>query len=105
MWLQCISVVSECCCKEICRFPHNVTYPYSTCIALFCGSIPNSLFIFCFSFLFMLFLCNTANIAQRTFEVVQKLISRGHGDIITYIDKNINYKSEASTCEVPIMAS
>ena len=26
-----------------------------------------------FSFLFMLFLCNIANVAQRTFEIVQKL--------------------------------
>ena len=37
-----------------------ITFPYSTCISSFFGSIiPISLFIFkCFSFLFMLFLCN-----------------------------------------------
>ena len=37
-----------------------ITFPYSTCISSFFGSIiPISLFILkCFSFLFMLFLCN-----------------------------------------------
>ena len=38
-----------------------ITFPYSTCISSFFGSIiPISLFIFknVFSFLFMLFLCN-----------------------------------------------
>ena len=38
----------------------------------------------------MLFLCNIANVAQRTFEIVQKSRSREHGDIIIltrmYID-------------------
>ena len=29
VWLQCIGVVSGCCCKEVYRFPH-ITYPYST---------------------------------------------------------------------------
>ena len=46
-----------------------------------------------FSFLFMLFFCNIANIAQRTFEIVQKWRSHKHGDIINYINKGelINY--------------
>ena len=35
-----------------------------------------------FSILFMLFLYNIANNAQRTFKIVQKLRSRGHGNII-----------------------
>ena len=35
VWLQCIGVVSGCCYKEIYRFPHNITYPYSTCISSF----------------------------------------------------------------------
>ena len=49
----------------------------------FCSSIPTSLFIFkMFWFLFMLFLCNIPNVAQRTFEIVQKLKSRKNGDII-----------------------
>ena len=30
VWLECIGVVSGCCCKKISRFPHNITYPYST---------------------------------------------------------------------------
>ena len=35
VWLECIGVVSGCCCKEVYRFPHNITYPYSTCISSF----------------------------------------------------------------------
>ena len=32
VWLECICVVSRCCCKEVYRYLHNITYPYSTCI-------------------------------------------------------------------------
>ena len=51
-----------------------ITFPYSTCISSFFGSsISTSLFIFkCFSFLFMLFLCNITNVAERSIEIVQK---------------------------------
>ena len=55
----------------------------------------------------MLFLCNIANVAQRTFEIVQKSRSREHGDIINFIDKNVEPTStarespETSTCGVP----
>ena len=35
VWLECIDVVSGCCCKEVYRFPHNITHPYSTCISSF----------------------------------------------------------------------
>ena len=28
VWLECIGAVSRCCCKEVYRFPHNITYPY-----------------------------------------------------------------------------
>ena len=31
----CIGVVNGCCCKEVYRCPHNITYPYSTCITSF----------------------------------------------------------------------
>ena len=31
-----------------------------------------------------LFLCNIANVTERTFEIVQKSRSRKHGDIINY---------------------
>ena len=34
VWLECIGVVSGCCCKEVYRFPHNITYPY-ICISLY----------------------------------------------------------------------
>ena len=49
VWLECIGVVSGGCCKEVYRFPHNITYPYTPLVlALFCSSIPTSLFIFNF---------------------------------------------------------
>ena len=49
------------CCKEVYRYPHNITYPYySTCISFFAAV---SLLLF----LFMLILCNRANVAQRIF--------------------------------------
>ena len=34
VWLECIGVVSGWCYKELYRFPHNLTYPYSTCITV-----------------------------------------------------------------------
>ena len=57
----------------------------------------------------MLFLCNTANVAQRKFKIIQNSRSRKHGDIINYINKNVECTStahahaspETSTCEVP----
>ena len=77
VWLQCIGVVSGCCCKEV--YIIILTFPYSTCISSFFGSsIPTSLFILKMFFrsCFMLFLCNIANVTQRTFEIVQKSRSR-----------------------------
>ena len=46
----------------------------STCISSFLQQHPYFFVHFknVFSFLFMLFLCNIANVAQRTFEIVQK---------------------------------
>ena len=47
VWLECIGVVSECCCKEVYRYPHN-NYYFSLLhlYYLFFGSIiPISLFI------------------------------------------------------------
>ena len=32
VWLECIGVVSGCCCKEVYRDPHNNYYFSSTCI-------------------------------------------------------------------------
>ena len=48
VWLECIGVVSGCCCKEA-RYIDIliiITFPYSTCISSFFGSsVPTSLFI------------------------------------------------------------
>ena len=41
----------------------------------------------------MLFLCNIANVAQRTFEIVQKSRSREYNN--NYIDKNVERTSTA----------
>ena len=57
----------------------------------------------------MLFLCNIANVAQRTFEIVQTSRLREHGDINNYynnIKKNVCRVSaraspETSMYEVP----
>ena len=49
VWLQCIGVVSGCCCKEVYIdiLTIIINFPYSTCISSFFGSnIPTSLFIF-----------------------------------------------------------
>ena len=81
-----------------------ITFPYSICISsLFGSSIPTSLLIskMFFSFLFMLFLCNIANVAQRTLEIVQNSRSREHGDIINYIDKNVERTSTARAPRLP----
>ena len=70
--------------------------PTPLVLALFCRA---SLFLCsfknCFSFLFMLFLCNIANATQRTFEIIQKSRSRKCGDIIisTTMCTCIDYES------------
>ena len=42
VWLECIGVVSGCCCKEVYRIINIliiiITFPYSTCISSFLGS-------------------------------------------------------------------
>ena len=55
-----------------------------------------------FSFLFMLFWYNIANVAQRTSEIVKKKKSRlcRHGDIIISTS-TLTTSLETSTCEVP----
>ena len=69
VWLECIGMVSECCCKEAYNYRYIdiliilITFPNSTCISSFFGSIiPISLFhlknVFSILSLFMLFLCN-----------------------------------------------
>ena len=53
----------------------------------------------------MLFLCNIASVAQRTFKIVQKSRSREHGDIIIstrmYVDCVRLRESQNFPCEVP----
>ena len=65
-----------------------ITFPYS--IFFLAASF---LLLFIFKMFFhscLLFLCNIANVVQRTFEIIQKSRSREHGDIIistrTYVD-------------------
>ena len=53
-----------------------ITFPYSTCIRAAAFLLLCSFKKMFFSFLFMLFLCNIASVAQRTFENVQKSSSR-----------------------------
>ena len=74
MWLEFIGVVSGCC-KEVYRYPHNNYYfsPLHLYSLFFGSSIPTSLFFFFFPFLFILFLCNIANVAQSTFEIISKV--------------------------------
>ena len=47
----------------------------------------------------MLFLCNIANVAERTFEIVQKSRSRGYDDIIMSTN-TLTTSPETSMCEV-----
>ena len=63
------------------RYPH---IPYSTCISSFLAAASLLLCSFknVFSFLFVIFV-------QKKFEIVQKLRSREYGDLINYIDKNV----------------
>ena len=50
-----------------------ITFPTPLVLALFLQQHPYFFvqFINVFSFLFMIFLCNIANVAQRTFKIVQ----------------------------------
>ena len=45
-----VGVVSECCCKKVYKFPHNITFPYSTCTSSFFAAA--SLFFIHFKMLF-----------------------------------------------------
>ena len=60
-----------------------ITYPYSACISSFFATVSLLCsFLKCFFRSCLCYLCNIANVAQRTFKIVQKLRSREHGDII-----------------------
>ena len=87
-----MGVVSGCCCEEPYRFPHNNLLLILTPLVLFCSSIPPYFFVNFLNDFFVLvyvILCNIANVAQRTFEIVQKSRSRERGDTIIIIAKNV----------------
>ena len=44
--MESMGVASGCVCKEVYRFPHNFTYPYSSCICSLLQQHPYFLFIF-----------------------------------------------------------
>ena len=52
VWLECMGVVSVCC-KEVYRFLHNITYPYSTCTS---SLFATAFLLLCLIFLMCLFL-------------------------------------------------
>ena len=57
-------------------------------LLFFCSSIPTSLFILkIFFHSCLLFLCNIANVAQRTFKIIKKLRSCRHGNIIIRVPR------------------
>ena len=86
VWLQCIGMVSGCCCKEVQYIDILIiiiNFPYSTCISSFFGSsIRTSLFIFkCFfGLVSVISVQYIANVTQRTVEIVKK--NRDHANII-----------------------
>ena len=94
VWLECIGVVSGCCCKEVYRSPHNITYPYSTCISsFFCSRIHTCIYFFAhfknvFLFLFVIFV-------QYSKRCLKKLRSREHGNIIISTRTCVNCAHES----------
>ena len=58
VWLECMGLVSGCC-KEVYRFPHNITYPYSTFISSFFA--PHPYFFVHFKNVFSL-ICKCTNV-------------------------------------------
>ena len=48
--LECIGVVSGCCCKEVYRFPYNITYPYFLAAAslLLCSFLKSFFVLVCY---------------------------------------------------------
>ena len=55
VWLECIGVVSGCCCKEVYRYPHNNYYfsPTPLVLALFWKQHPYFFIFKCFFVLWM----------------------------------------------------
>ena len=87
VWLECIGVVSGCCCKEVYRYPHNNYYfsllhLYFYRQLFFGSSIPTSLFIF------KMFFLSCKKECQMTifYFVCRALKLSYYGDIIHSID-------------------
>ena len=67
-WLECIGVVSGCCCKGVYRYPHNNYYSslYSTCIhSLFLAAA--SLFLYSFFIQAPLYSKDDVKVNNRTY--------------------------------------
>ena len=47
VWLECIGVVSECCCKEVYRYPHNNYYFSPTPLVLYSSFLAASSLFLC----------------------------------------------------------
>ena len=104
VWLECIrSVVRmyKFVLKEVYRFPYIILIPTPLVLAYFeAESLLFAHFKNVFSFMFMLFLCNIASVAQKTFEIVRKSRSRRYGNIIISTSTSTT-SPETSTCEMP----
>ena len=74
-----------------------ITFPYSTCISsFFDSSIPTSFKFFnVFFILVYVIFVQYSKHCSKNIEIVQKLRSCEHGDIINYIDKNVKRTSTA----------
>ena len=75
-----------------------MTFPYSICISFFLTAAS----LLLYSFLMFFHFCSCyfcaiiiANVAHRTFKIIQKSRSSEDGDIINYTDKNIECMSTA----------
>ena len=108
VWLECIGVVSGCYCEEVHRFPHIITYPYSTCItvALFfaAGSLLCS-FLKCFFVLVYVIFVQYSKGCSKNIQDCSKIeITRTWR--YNYIDKNVrrlcvHASPKTSTFEAP----
>ena len=99
VWLECIrSVVRmyKFVLKEVYRFTYiTLVLAYFEAEFLLFAHFKNV-----FSFMFMLFLCNIASVAQKTFEIIRKSRSRRYGNIIISTSTSTT-SLETSTCEMP----
>ena len=60
MWLECIGVVSGCCCKEVYRYPHNwraeATPPLSVEFAEFSLYLYIYIFIYIYIYIYIIYI-------------------------------------------------